>query len=91
MTKQRFKYYSVYRRKTDMPVIIHARSKECLSILGVSLATFYTYVSHTKNGTRKCKYEIYVDEEPESEEVEDTDSDTEEEYSPMFTDKEDEE
>lgn len=33
--------------------------------------------------------EIYVDEEPEAEEVEDTDSDTEEEYSPMFTDKED--
>lgn len=58
-------YYSVYRRKTDMPVIIHATSHECLEVMGVSKATFYCYVSHTKYGTRKCKYEIYVDEEDE--------------------------
>lgn len=65
MMKRPFKYYSVYRRKTDMPVIIHATSRECLEVMGVSPATFYCYVTHTRNGTRKCKYEIFVDEEDE--------------------------
>ncbi len=59
------KYYSVYKRKTDMPVLIHATSRECLQALGISLATFYCYVTHTRKGTRKCKYEIVVDEEDE--------------------------
>ena len=63
MARGPFKYYSVYRRKTDMPVIIHATTRECMKIMGVSQATFWCYVSHTRNGTRKCKYEIYVDEE----------------------------
>lgn len=59
------KYYSVYRRKTDMPVIIHGNTLECMEAAGISQATFYTYFSHTKHGTRKCKYEIYADEEVE--------------------------
>ncbi len=63
MARKPFKYYSAYLRKTDMPVIIHAKITECLQILGVSSATFYCYVTHTRNGTRKCKYEILVDEE----------------------------
>lgn len=58
-------YYSVYRRKTEMPVIIHATTQECIKIMGVSLATFYCYASHTRHGTRKCKYEVYVDDSEE--------------------------
>lgn len=58
-------YYSVYNRKTDMPVIIHGNTLECIKAMGVSQATFYTYLSHTKHGTRKCKYEVYEDEEDE--------------------------
>lgn len=65
MPKKSYKHYSVYKRKTDQPVIIHATSRECLQVLGVSQATFYCYVTHTRNGTRKCKYEIFVDEEEE--------------------------
>ena len=63
MSQVPYKYYSVYGRKTDLPVIIHGTSLECMRVLGVSQATFYCYVSHTRNGTRKGKYEIYVDVE----------------------------
>ncbi|MBR5199323.1 MAG: hypothetical protein IKW20_05785 [Bacteroidales bacterium] len=55
----------MYRRKTDMPVVIHGTVWECLKVMGVSQATFYCYVSHTKYGTRKCKYEIFIDERDE--------------------------
>ena len=63
MTRRPYRYYTVYLRKTDMPVIIHGTSRECMQAIGVSMATFYCYVTHTRNGTRKCKYEIYVDED----------------------------
>lgn len=65
MKRSQRKYYSVYNRKSDLPVIIHGRTSECLQVMGVSRATFYCYVTHTRNGTRKCKYEIFVDEEDE--------------------------
>jgi hypothetical protein len=48
-----------------MPVVIHAKTRECMQIMGVTASTFYCYVTHTRNGTRKCKYEIFVDEEDE--------------------------
>ena len=65
MPRRQYKYYSVYNRKTDFPVIIHGTTSECMRIMGVSQATFYCYVTHTRNGTRKCKYEIFVDREDE--------------------------
>lgn len=65
MPKGFINHYSVYRRKTDMPVVIHGTVWECLKVMGVSQATFYCYVSHTKYGTRKCKYEIFIDERDE--------------------------
>lgn len=64
------KYYSVYNRKTDMPVMIHGKIEECMRIMGVSKATFYIYATHTRNGSRKCKYEIYVDDQEEDEDGE---------------------
>ena len=65
MAKQQYKRYSVYDRKTDLPVIIHGTTGECMQAIGVSRATFWCYVTHTRHGTRKCKYEIYVDEDDE--------------------------
>lgn len=65
MPKNQYKRYSVYVRKTDLPVIINGTTSECLRVMGVSRATFYCYVTHTRHGTRKCKYEIYEDEEDE--------------------------
>jgi hypothetical protein len=60
-----YKYYSVYDRDTDMPILIHATAKECYEAMGVSPSSFYSYVSHSNRGTRKNKYIIYVDEDEE--------------------------
>ena len=60
-----YKYYSVYSRDTDMPILIHATAKECQAVLGVSPGTFYTYVSHSRHGTRNNKYEIFLDDNEE--------------------------
>ena len=57
-----YKFYSVYDRDTDMPLVIHGTSKECAEQLGITEATFRSYVSHTKLGVRKNKYEVYVDD-----------------------------
>lgn len=65
MAESPYKYYSVYDRKTDMPVIIHGNTYECMEVLGISRSTLYCYATHTKNGTRKCRYEIFVDLEDE--------------------------
>ena len=64
-----YKFYSVYDRDTDLPVIIHANAKEVQEQLGISAQTFYTYVSHTRNGTRKNKYEIYLDDQEEEDDA----------------------
>ena len=58
-------YYSVYNRKTDEPVYIHGRAKECAKAMKVTAATFYHYVTRNKTGFMDCKYDIYVDEEDE--------------------------
>ena len=67
MARSPYKFYSVYDRDTDLPIIIHATIKECVAQLGVTEETFRSYVSHTKHGTRSDKYLIYVDD-PEGDE-----------------------
>ena len=67
MASKPFKYYSVYNRKTEEPVIIHGSTLECCKALGVTVSTFYCYVSHGNTGYRKGKYEIFVDEDEEDE------------------------
>lgn len=57
------KYYSVYNRHTDQPVIVHARAKECMAAVGLTPASFYSYVTRTRKGVEKGRYEIFVDEE----------------------------
>ena len=60
------KYYSVYNRKTDEPVIIHAKAPECMAAAKLKKSTFFSCVSATtKNSNRKRRYDIFVDE-PES-------------------------
>lgn len=69
MAKRCYKFYSVYRRGTDEPVIIHATAKEICERLGFTDYTFRSYVSHTKLGTRKNKYEIYVDDQEDEDDA----------------------
>ena len=63
MPRGRYKYYSVYVKKTDEPVIIHAQAPECAEVMGVTLATFWNYITRNNTGFMYCKYEIVVDEE----------------------------
>ena len=60
MSRQR-KYYSVYNRKTEMPVFIHGTSDECMRAMGVKPRSFYSYVSHNLRNSRDCKWEIIVE------------------------------
>ena len=58
-----YKHYSVYDRDTDMPILIHATSREVCERLDITCSSFYSYVSHTRSGARNNKYQIYLDEE----------------------------
>lgn len=61
-----YKYYSVYIRKTDEPVVIHAKAEECLKATGLKMRTFRTYTTMTRNKYKRYrKYDIYVDDEDE--------------------------
>lgn len=65
MPRRRYKYYSVYVKKTDEPVIIHAQAPECAEAMGVTLNTFHNYITRNRTGMLYCKYEIVVDDPEE--------------------------
>lgn len=62
------KYYSVYDRETDMPIAIHKKAKECAEALHITVESFYTQVTRSRNGHPTKIYEIFEDEE-EPEEI----------------------
>jgi hypothetical protein len=67
MARKAYRYYSVYRRKDDSPVIIHGTTQECMATMKVTKTTFYNYGTRTRTGA-PCKYDIYVDDPEEDEE-----------------------
>ena len=48
-----YRHYSVYNRKTDEPIVIYGTSIECAKVMGVTMTTFYIYVTRTRNGFGK--------------------------------------
>lgn len=65
------KRYSVYERATDKPVVIYGTPEECAKALGITRDSFYSKVAKARNGTRpSMKYEIFEDEEVDSDELE---------------------
>lgn len=62
------KFYSVYDRHTDMPVIIHEPAKECAEKIGITLGTLRSYVSRTRKGNNRGRYDVFEDEIEEGEE-----------------------
>lgn len=67
MVRSPYKYYSVYKRRTDEPVVIHMSAQECIKVMGVTISTFYIYVTRTSQGLGKRKYDVYVDDREEVE------------------------
>lgn len=68
MPRVYYKYYSVYNRHTDEPVIIHGTTPECMAATGLTKRSFYIYVTRTRQNAKKGKYDIYVDDPEEDEE-----------------------
>lgn len=57
--------YSVYNRRTDQPIVIHATAAECSEALGIEVRTFYKQITRTRQGMPPKKYEIFTDDEDE--------------------------
>lgn len=53
--------YTVYDRRTDMPVIIGGTARECAAAMRIDLGSFHTIYTKLKNGNRKAtrKWEIF--------------------------------
>ena len=62
------KYYSIYNRKTDEPVLIHATSREIREKMNIKPSNLSHYVEHTrKNLHVGRRYDVYVDDPEEDE------------------------
>lgn len=59
--------YSVYDRRTDMPVVIHGTAAECAAGLGIKKNSFYRALMRQRSREGgpavAAKYEIIVDED----------------------------
>ena len=58
--------YSVYDRRTEMPLIIAGTAAQCAAAMGVTMNTFYSLRSKYKHGVQG-RWEIYRDEEGDEE------------------------
>ena len=55
--------YSVYRKQTDMPLIIYATAAECAAAMGIKRNSFYRYIVRMRQGKIKLrKWAMYADE-----------------------------
>lgn len=48
--------YTVYNNKTDMPVVIDGTAEESAKAMKMTLASFYSAVTHSKTGKIKKWY-----------------------------------
>lgn len=56
--------YTVYDRRTDLPLIIGGTARECAAAMKISLGSFHTIYTKLKNGNKKAtrKWEIFRDD-----------------------------
>ncbi len=58
------KRYTVYNKKTGLPVMIGGTSVQCAAAMGLAMTSFYSTYSRLKNGKIVSKtWEISQDEE----------------------------
>lgn len=54
--------YSVYHKKTDVPLIIYATSAECAKAMGIKVNSFYRYICIMRGGKINLrKWNVYED------------------------------
>lgn len=64
--------YTVYDKKTDMPLIIGGTSAECAAAMGLTVPSFYSECSKLKHGKlESSKWEIFRDNGGEEVDVDD--------------------
>lgn len=62
--------YSVYHKKTDLPLIIYGTSKECAKAMGIKVNSFYRYIVRMRQGRiRLRKWAVYQDEKEDLEDA----------------------
>lgn len=54
-----YRYYSVYNRMTDEPIVIHGTARDCASAIHVKLESFFEYLSRQRKGLINGKWEIF--------------------------------
>ena len=59
------KRYSVYKGKDETPLVIYGTSRECAEAMGITLRSFWEYVSKMKSGTLKSKRWLVCEDEVE--------------------------
>lgn len=64
--------YTVYHRRTDLPVIIGGTARECAAAMKIDLGSFHTIYTKLKNGNKKAtrKWEIFRDAPEDMEDTE---------------------
>ncbi len=60
--------YSVYRKKDDFPIAVHANSLQCAKAMGITIKSFHEYASRYRHGKSKRvkrmpKWEVIREEE----------------------------
>ena len=62
--------YTVYDRRTDLPVIIGGTARECAAAMKIKFSSFHGIYTKLKNGNQKAsrKWEIFRDDPEEMEE-----------------------
>ena len=57
------KKYSVYHKKTEVPLVVYGSSKVCAKAMGISLNSFYRYICRMRGGKINLrKWLVYEDE-----------------------------
>lgn len=64
--------YTVYDRRTDLPLIIGGTAQECAAAMKISTGSFHTTYTKLKNGNKRAtrKWEIFRDAPGDMEEDE---------------------
>ena len=61
--KRQLNRYTVYDRRTDLPVMVNGTARECAAAMGVTLGSFRTLYTKLKNGCPAVghRWEIFKD------------------------------
>jgi hypothetical protein len=57
------KRYSVYNKKTDMPVYIYGTAEQCAKAMGIKTASFYATHSKIKRGVWTHRHWEIIEED----------------------------